>query len=64
MNFRLRQERNAFVFLVVVATPLVLLTAPLPYLSALGQKVAQQKANPHTAKVRSVPKPPPAQTRS
>ena len=34
MNFRLRQERNAFVFLVVVATPLVLLTAPLPYLSA------------------------------
>ena len=35
MNFRLRQERNAFVFLVVVATPLVLLTAPLPYLSAL-----------------------------
>jgi len=36
MNFRLRQERNAFVFLVVVATPLVLLTAPLPYLSALA----------------------------
>lgn len=35
MNFRLRQERNAFVFLVVVATPLVLLTAPLAYLSAL-----------------------------
>jgi len=35
MNFRLRQERNAFVFLVVVVTPLVLLTAPLPYLSAL-----------------------------
>ena len=34
MNFRLRQERNAFVFLVVVATPLVLLTAPLPWLSA------------------------------
>jgi hypothetical protein len=34
MNFRLRQERNAFVFLVVVVTPLVLLTAPLPYLSA------------------------------
>src|SRR5688572_17143200 len=32
MNFRLRQERNAFVFLVVVFTPLVLLTAPLPYL--------------------------------
>ena len=32
MNFRLRQERNAFVFLLVVATPLVLLTAPLPYL--------------------------------
>jgi Ca2+-binding EF-hand superfamily protein len=38
MNFRLRQERNAFVFLVVVATPLVLLTAPLPYLSALTTK--------------------------
>jgi hypothetical protein len=36
MNFRLRQERNAFVFLVVVAAPLVLLTAPLPYLSALA----------------------------
>lgn len=36
MNFRLRQERNAFVFLVVVATPLVLLSAPLPYLSALS----------------------------
>jgi hypothetical protein len=35
MNFRLRQERNAFVFLLVVAAPLVLLTAPLPYLSAL-----------------------------
>jgi len=34
MNFRLRQERNAFVFLVVVVTPLLLLTAPLPYLSA------------------------------
>jgi hypothetical protein len=34
MNFRLRQERNAFVFLLVVVTPLVLLTAPLPYLSA------------------------------
>ena len=32
MNFRLRQERNAFVFLVVVAMPLVLLSAPLPYL--------------------------------
>jgi Ca2+-binding EF-hand superfamily protein len=32
MNFRLRQERNAFVFLVVVVTPLVLLTAPIPYL--------------------------------
>ena len=32
MNFRLRQERNAFVFLVVVVTPLLLLTAPLPYL--------------------------------
>jgi len=36
MNFRLRQERNAFVFLLVVATPLVLLTAPLPYLSGLA----------------------------
>jgi hypothetical protein len=36
MNFRLRQERNAFVFLVVVAAPLVLLTAPLPYLSTLA----------------------------
>jgi hypothetical protein len=36
MNFRLRQERNAFVFLVVVATPLVLLSAPLPYLSSLA----------------------------
>lgn len=35
MNFRLRQERNAFVFLVVVATPLLLLSAPLPYLSGL-----------------------------
>ena len=35
MNFRLRQERNAFVFLVVIATPLVLLTAPLPYLSSV-----------------------------
>ena len=35
MNFRLRQERNAFVFLLAVATPLVLLTAPLPYLSGL-----------------------------
>ena len=34
MNFRLRQERSAFVFLLVVATPLVLITAPLPYLSA------------------------------
>jgi hypothetical protein len=32
MNFRLRQERNAFVFLLVVVTPLVLLTAPIPYL--------------------------------
>lgn len=32
MNFRLRQERNAFVYLVVVVTPLLLLTAPLPYL--------------------------------
>jgi hypothetical protein len=38
MNFRLRQERNAFVYLVVVATPLLLLTAPLPYLSALTTK--------------------------
>jgi Ca2+-binding EF-hand superfamily protein len=38
MNFRLRQERNAFVFLVVVATPLVLITAPLPHLSALSTK--------------------------
>jgi Ca2+-binding EF-hand superfamily protein len=36
MNFRLRQERNAFVFLVVVAAPLVLLTAPLPYLSSMS----------------------------
>jgi len=36
MNFRLRQERNAFVFLVVIAMPLVLLTAPLPYLSNLA----------------------------
>lgn len=35
MNFRLRQERNAFVFLVVVVTPLLLLSAPLPYLSGL-----------------------------
>jgi len=32
MSFRLRQERNAFVFLVVVVMPLVLLTAPLVYL--------------------------------
>lgn len=32
MNLRLRQERNAFVFLVLVVTPLMLLTAPLPYL--------------------------------
>ena len=32
MNFRLRQERNAFVFLVVVVLPLLLLTAPLLYL--------------------------------
>jgi hypothetical protein len=40
MNFRLRQERNAFVFLLVVATPLVLLTAPLPYLSALKNRDA------------------------
>lgn len=36
MNFRLRQERNAFVFLVVVATPLLLLSAPLPYLTRLA----------------------------
>ncbi|HUQ26082.1 MAG TPA: EF-hand domain-containing protein [Burkholderiales bacterium] len=36
MNFRLRQERNAFVFLVVVVTPLLLLSAPLPYLSKLA----------------------------
>lgn len=33
MSFRLRQERNAFVFLIAVFMPLVLLTAPLPYLS-------------------------------
>ena len=47
MNFRLRQERNAFVFLVVVATPLVLLTAPLPYLSALApmNKHATERAS-------------------
>ena len=32
MSFRLRQERNAFVFLVVVAAPLVLLSVPLVYL--------------------------------
>jgi hypothetical protein len=38
MNFRLRQERNAFVFLVVVVTPLVLLTAPLPYLLSPSAK--------------------------
>ena len=39
MNFRLRQERNAFVFLLVVATPLVLLTAPLPDLTGwMGSK--------------------------
>lgn len=64
MNFRLRQERNAFVFLVVVATPLLLLTAPLPYLTSLGkQKVAQQKAGPKATKVQTVPKAP-AQTRS
>ena len=44
MNFRLRQERNAFVFLIVVATPLVLLTAPLPYLSAMS-KQASRDAN-------------------
>lgn len=41
MNFRLRQERNAFVFLVVVAAPLVLLTAPLPYLSGLASSDAR-----------------------
>jgi len=35
MNFRLRQERNAFVLLVLIAFPMLLLTAPLPYLSAL-----------------------------
>jgi hypothetical protein len=40
MNFRLRQERNAFVFLIVVAMPLVLLTAPLPYLTALSNQKA------------------------
>ena len=50
MNFRLRQERNAFVFLVVVATPLVLLTAPLPYLSGL----ASSKQNLARASVRPI----------
>ena len=59
MNFRLRQERNAFVFLVIVAAPLVLLTAPLPYLTALShQKAAtggtqppqKAKANAETKK--------------
>ena len=62
MNFKLRQERNAFVFLVIVAAPLILLTAPLPYLTALsnqkaaavGGTRAPQKANPKTTK----PQPP------
>lgn len=40
MNFRLRQERNAFVFLLVVVTPLVLLSAPLPYLLSSSERDA------------------------
>lgn len=40
MNFRLRQERNAFVFLVVVVTPVVLLTAPLAYFHSASSRAA------------------------
>ena len=64
MNFRLRQDRNAFVFLVIVATPLILLTAPLPYLNALsnqkaaaaGGTRAPQKASPKAAKKPQTPR--------
>ena len=50
MNFRLRQERNAFVFLIIVAAPLILLTAPLPYLTALSnQKSAATGGSQHKA---------------
>ena len=63
MNFRLRQERNAFVLLVVVALPMLLLTAPLPYLSALMTSHAQQAGNAkavraHQTKAQTKPKPP------
>lgn len=53
MNFRLRQERNAFVFLIVVATPLLLLTAPLPYLSALGNQKAASGGTQHPQKAKA-----------
>lgn len=66
MNFRLRQERNAFVFLIIVAAPLVLLTAPLPYLTALSSHKAATGGTqpPQKAKAKAEPKKQGAQARS
>ena len=52
MNSRLRQERNAFVFLVLVVTPVVLLSAPLPYfLSSSSSKALQRTTRDDAASV-------------
>jgi len=66
MNFKLRQDRNAFVFLVIVATPLLLLTAPLPYLTALSNQKAATGGTqpPQKAKAKTQPKKQGSQARS
>ena len=67
MNFRLRQERNAFIFLVIVAAPLLLLTAPLPYLTALSNQKAAATGGtqpPQKAKAKAQPKKQGSQARS